>query len=39
MEVVMKNFNLSLEDRKQIQEGLEKEMSRTEIAKIIHKDI
>jgi len=30
---------MTLEDRKQIQEGLEKEMSRTEIAKIINKDV
>jgi len=35
----MKNSHLSLEDRKHIQECLEKEMSRTEIAKVIHKDI
>lgn len=34
----MKNSHLSLEDRKLIQEGLEKEMSRTDIAKTIHKD-
>ena len=27
MEVVMKNTHLSLDDRKQIQEGLEKELS------------
>lgn len=39
MEVVMKNSHLSLEDRKQIQEGLEKELSRTEITKLINKDI
>ena len=35
----MKNTHLSLEDRKKIQEGLEKELSRTQIAKIINKDI
>lgn len=35
----MKNCHLSLEDRKKIQEGLENELSRTEIAKIISKDI
>lgn len=35
----MKNIHMTLEDRKQIQEGLEKEMSRTEIAKIINKDV
>ena len=35
----MKNTHMTLEDRKKIQEGLEKEMSRTEIAKIINKDI
>lgn len=35
----MKNTHLTLEDRKLIQEGLEKELTRTEIAKIIKKDI
>lgn len=35
----MKNTHLSLEDRKKIQEGLEKELSRTEIAKSISKNI
>jgi len=35
----MKNNHLTLNDRKKIQEGLEKEQSRTEIAKIIDKDI
>ena len=35
----MKNTHLTLDDRKQIQEGLEKELTRTEIAKIIKKDI
>ena len=35
----MKNNHLTLEDRKQIQEGLENELSRTEIAKNINKDI
>ena len=35
----MKNTHLSLDDRKKIQEGLEKELSRTEIAKSISKDI
>lgn len=39
MEVVMKNSHLTLDDRKKIQEGLEKELSRTEIAKNINKDI
>ena len=35
----MKNAHLTLEDRKKIQEGLENELSRTEIAKNINKDI
>lgn len=35
----MKNSHLTLEDRKKIQEGLEKGLSRTEIAKNINKDI
>ena len=35
----MKNTNLTLDDRKKIQEGLEKGLSRTEIAKNINKDI
>ena len=35
----MKNLHLTLDDRKMIQEGLEKELSRTEIAKSINKDI
>lgn len=35
----MKNTNLTLEDRNQIKEGLEKELTKTEIAKIIKKDI
>ena len=35
----MKNTHLTLDDRKQIQEGLEKELTRTEISKIIKKDI
>lgn len=35
----MKNTHLSLDDRKIIQEGLEKELSRTEIAKMLNKDI
>lgn len=35
----MKNTHLTLEDRKKVQEGLEKGMSRTEIAKNINKDI
>lgn len=35
----MKNSHLSLEDRKQIQKGLEEGLSRTQIAKIIGKDI
>lgn len=35
----MKNTHLSLEDRRKIQEGLENELSRTEIAKNINKDI
>lgn len=35
----MKNTHMTLEDRKKIQEGLENELSRTEIAKIINKDI
>ena len=39
MEVVIKNSHLTLDDRKKIQEGLEKELSRTEIAKTINKDI
>lgn len=39
MEVVMKNSHLTLEDRQAIQEGLEKGLSRTEISKIINKDI
>lgn len=34
MEGNMKNNHLSLDDRKQIQEGLEKELTRTEISKI-----
>ena len=39
MEVVMKNSHLTLDDRKMIQEGLEKELSRTEISRNIGKDI
>lgn len=35
----MKNTHITLEDRKKIQEGLENELSRTEIAKIINKDV
>jgi len=35
----MKNTHLTLEDRKKIQDGLENELSRTEIAKNINKDI
>lgn len=35
----MKNSHLTLDDRKKIQEGLEQELSRTEIAKNINKDI
>lgn len=35
----MKNTHLTLEDRKKIQEGLENELSRTEIARNINKDI
>lgn len=35
----MKNSHLTLEDRKKIQEALEKGLSRTEIAKNINKDI
>lgn len=35
----MKNNHLTLDDRRQIQEGLEKELSRTKISKIIDKDI
>ena len=35
----MKNTHLTLEDRKKIQEGLEKGLSRTEISKNINKDI
>ena len=35
----MKNSHLTLEDRRKIQEGLEKELSRTEITKNINKDI
>ncbi len=35
----MKNSYLTLKDRQAIQEGLEKGLSRTEIAKNIHKDI
>ena len=35
----MKNSHITLDDRKKIQEGLEKELSRTEISKIINKDI
>ena len=35
----MKNSHLTLDDRKEIQEGLEKGLSRTEIAKNINKDI
>ncbi len=35
----MKNSHLTLDDRKKIQEGLEKELSRTEIARSISKDI
>lgn len=35
----MKNSHLSLEDRKQIQKGLEEGLSRTQIAKIIGKNI
>ena len=33
----MKNTHLSLEDRRKIQEGLENELSRTQIAKNINK--
>jgi len=39
MEVVMKNSHLTLEDRQIIQAGLEKGLSRTQIAKNINKDI
>ena len=35
----MKNLHLTLENRQAIQDGLEKGLSRTEIAKIINKDI
>lgn len=35
----MKNTHLTLEDRKQIQDGLEKGLSRTQIAKSINKNI
>lgn len=35
----MKNIHMTLEDRKKIQDGLENELSRTEIAKIINKDV
>ena len=35
----MKNTHLTLEDRKKIQEGLENELSRTEIARNINKDV
>ncbi len=35
----MKNSHLTLEDRQTIQEGLEKGLSRTQIAKNINKDI
>lgn len=35
----MKNTHLTLEDRKKIQEGIENELSRTEIARNINKDI
>lgn len=35
----MKNKHLTLDDRKKIQEGLEHELTRTEIAKNINKDI
>lgn len=35
----MKNSHLTLEDRKKIQDGLENELSRTEIAKNINKNI
>lgn len=35
----MKNKHLTLEDRKKIQDGLENELSRTEISKIINKDV
>lgn len=35
----MKNIHMTLEDRKKIQDGLENGLSRTEIAKIINKDI
>lgn len=35
----MKNSHLTLEDRQKIQEGLENELSRTQIAKNINKDI
>jgi len=35
----MKNIHLSLEDRKNIQEGLEKEFSRTQISNLINKNI
>ena len=34
----MKNVHLTLEDRKKIQDGLEKELTKVEIAKIIGKD-
>lgn len=34
----MKNSHLSLEDREQIQSGLEKSLSKKEIAQIIGKD-
>lgn len=35
----MKNTHMTLDDRKKIQDGLENGLSRTEIAKIINKDI
>lgn len=35
----MKNSHLSLEDRRTIQQGLEEELSRTQIAKILNKNI
>ena len=34
----MKNTHLSLEDRKKIQYGIENELTKVEIAKIIGKD-
>ena len=35
----MKNTHFTLDDRNKIQDGWEKSLSRTEIAKMIHKDI